>query len=120
MYMRSLRWHGRIRRSAHHRLRPARRLAARVGRAISLPRLRRQRARTDRSRADHARRFRGVLRMALTPEQHARRDGKIGASFIPYLMAGNEAKLLSEWRRLVGDPEYVEEDLSDVWLPSFG
>jgi len=58
--------------------------------------------------------------MALTPEQHARRDGKIGASFIPYLMAGNEAKILSEWRRLVGDPEYVEEDLSDVWLPSFG
>jgi predicted phage-related endonuclease len=58
--------------------------------------------------------------MALTPEQHARRDGKIGASFLPYLMAGNEAKILAEWRRLVGDPDYVEEDLSDEWLPSFG
>lgn len=58
--------------------------------------------------------------MALTPEQYARREGKITASFIPYLMQGNSAKILSEWRRIVGDPNFVEEDMSDQWLPSFG
>lgn len=58
--------------------------------------------------------------MALTVEQLRLREGRITASFVPYLMAGNEAKILSEWRRLVGDPDYAPEDLSDSWPVQFG
>lgn len=58
--------------------------------------------------------------MSLSPEQHARRQGKIGASFVPSLMAGDEAKLLSEWMRLVEHPDYVPEDLSANWPVQFG
>jgi hypothetical protein len=56
----------------------------------------------------------------LTPEQQAKRADKIGASFIPALMAGDEKKIAREWMRLVGHPSYVPEDLSDQWGPSFG
>jgi predicted phage-related endonuclease len=56
----------------------------------------------------------------LTNAQHSNRDGKIGASFLPYLMAGDEAKIINEWRRLVGDPSYEREDLSDVWAVQLG
>lgn len=58
--------------------------------------------------------------MALTEDQKRRRDGKVTASFLPYLMAGDEAKILREWQRLVGDPSHVEEDLSGVWPVQFG
>lgn len=58
--------------------------------------------------------------MSLTPEQQQRRQGKIGASFVPSLMAGDEAKLLSEWMRLVDHPDYVPEDLSANWPVQFG
>lgn len=51
----------------------------------------------------------------LTSEQHGRREGKLGASFIPALMAGDEARLLREWMRLVGHPDYQPEDLSHAW-----
>lgn len=56
----------------------------------------------------------------LTAEQHAKRDGKIGASFIPMLMAAKPEEILNEWRRLVGDPDYVEPDFSDNWPVQFG
>jgi hypothetical protein len=51
----------------------------------------------------------------LSPEQHARREGKVTASFLPYLMAGNIARISEEWMRLVGHPDYKEPDLSKVW-----
>lgn len=56
----------------------------------------------------------------LTPEQQAKRADKIGASFIPALMAGDEKKIAREWMRLVGHEAYQPEDLSDQWGPSFG
>lgn len=58
--------------------------------------------------------------MSLTPEQHRLRDGKVTASFVPYLMAGDTDKILSEWRRLVGDPAWEADDLSDNWPVQFG
>jgi predicted phage-related endonuclease len=56
----------------------------------------------------------------LTAAQHAARDGKVGASFVPKLMTGDQAAILNEWRRLVGDPAYVPLDLDDVWPVQFG
>lgn len=56
----------------------------------------------------------------LTEEQRLRRYGKVTASFLPYLMAGDEGKILSEWMRLVDHPEYKEEDLSANWAVQFG
>jgi hypothetical protein len=35
-------------------------------------------------------------------------------------MAGKREKIMSEWRKIVGDPTYVEEDLSDNWPVQFG
>ena len=58
--------------------------------------------------------------MALTPEQQAFREYKMTASFLPYLMAGDVERMVSEFQRLVGDPAYVEVDLSNAWPPSFG
>jgi len=56
----------------------------------------------------------------LTPEQQKLREGRITASFIPALMAGDEQKILSEWMRIVEHPDYVAEDLSGVWPVRFG
>lgn len=56
----------------------------------------------------------------LTDEQWAKRDGHITASFAPYLMAGDEKRMVSEWMRLVEHPDYVRPDLSREWAPSFG
>ena len=56
----------------------------------------------------------------LTDEQWAKRADKIGASFVPALMAGDEKKIAREWMRLVGHPAYEPEDLSGQWGPSFG
>lgn len=58
--------------------------------------------------------------MTLTTEQLRLRDGKVTASFVPSLMAGDEAKILNEWRRLVDDPDYAEEDLTNNWPVQFG
>lgn len=57
--------------------------------------------------------------MALTAQQHKLREGKVTASFIGHLMFGNEDRILNEWRRLVGDPDYVD-DFKDSWLTLFG
>jgi len=58
--------------------------------------------------------------MSLTKKQLEAREGKITASFLPALMSGDSAKILNEWRRVVGDPGYVAEDLSDSWPVHFG
>jgi hypothetical protein len=58
--------------------------------------------------------------MALTKKQLAAREGKVTASFVPALMAGNKEKIMSEWRMLVGDPTHVPEDLSFSWPVQFG
>src|SRR5215467_830757 len=56
----------------------------------------------------------------LTQEQKAARKGRIGASFVPSLMAGNEAAIRQEWMRLVEHPDYQEEDFADNWPVNFG
>jgi len=56
----------------------------------------------------------------LTEAQKEARRGKIGASFIPKLMAGDEKAIGREWMRLVEHPAYQEEDLSDQWGPALG
>src|SRR6185312_16696207 len=58
--------------------------------------------------------------MALSPEQMAARDGKITASFLPYLMAGDSDRIMREWMRLVEHPDYAPEDLSGAWPVQFG
>ncbi len=58
--------------------------------------------------------------MSLTIEQLRLRDGKVTASFLPPLMAGDETKIMSEWKRLVGDPSYAPENLDDIWPVQFG
>jgi hypothetical protein len=56
--------------------------------------------------------------MALTPEQLAKREGKITAGFCPYLMKGDRARILSEWRRLVFDD--WEQPAFDPWRSKYG
>lgn len=58
--------------------------------------------------------------MSLTPAQLAAREGRLTASQVACLMTGDEAKILNLWRGLVGDPAYVEDDLSDVWAVNLG
>jgi len=57
--------------------------------------------------------------MALTALQHTLREGKVTASFIGHLMFGNEDKILNEWRRLIGDPNYVD-DFRPSWFSEYG
>jgi predicted phage-related endonuclease len=56
----------------------------------------------------------------LTEEQQAARAGKITASFLPRLMAGDEEAIYREWLRLTEHPDYAPEDLSDVWAVQLG
>lgn len=56
----------------------------------------------------------------LSPAQLKARDGKLTASRVACLMTGNSAKIMNLWRELVGDPAYVEEDLSQVWAVQLG
>jgi hypothetical protein len=46
--------------------------------------------------------------MTLTPEQLAKRGDRVTASFAPYLIAGREDRIRSEWCKLVGHPAYEE------------
>src|SRR6185312_7345784 len=57
---------------------------------------------------------------SLSASQLRARDGKVTASFAPYLMSGNAERIMNEWRRLVGDPGYVAPDFSDNWAVNFG
>lgn len=56
----------------------------------------------------------------LTEKQRLAREGKITASAAKCLMDGDKEKILNLWRMLVGDPSYVEEDLSGVWAVQLG
>lgn len=56
----------------------------------------------------------------LTDAQLAARDGRLTASRVAVLMSGDETKLLNLWRELVGDPEFVADDLSGVWPVQLG
>jgi predicted phage-related endonuclease len=58
--------------------------------------------------------------MSLTLEQRKARDGKLTASRIACLMTGNAEKIMDLWREMVGDPSYVDEDLSAVWPVQLG
>ena len=58
--------------------------------------------------------------MALTALKMTARENRVTASFLPKLMAGDEAAILNEWRRIVDDPAYEPEDLSDKWAVQFG
>lgn len=56
----------------------------------------------------------------LTAEQLKLRAGLVTASFLPILMQGDKAKILNRWQEIIGDPDYVAEDLSGVWPVQFG
>lgn len=56
----------------------------------------------------------------LSPEQRRLRDGKVTASFTPYLMAGKIDRIRSEWMSLVGHPEHAEPDWEEMWNLSYG
>jgi predicted phage-related endonuclease len=56
----------------------------------------------------------------LSPAQTAARDGKLTASRVACLMTGDQAEIMNLWREMVGDPDYVPEDLSGVWAVQLG
>lgn len=58
--------------------------------------------------------------MTLTAKQIEQRDGRLTASRVACLMTGDEAKIMNLWREMVGDPEFVPEDLSGVWAVQLG
>ena len=58
--------------------------------------------------------------MALSAAQLKAREGMITASFLPVLMSGDKSKILNRWQEIVGDPEFIAEDLSSIWAVEFG
>lgn len=56
----------------------------------------------------------------LTPAQIEARDGKLTASRVACLMNGDEAKIRNLWREMIGDPDFVPDDLSGVWAVQLG
>lgn len=58
--------------------------------------------------------------MALTQEQLEKRDYKLTASRVACLMTGDRDEIINLWRELVGDPEYVSENLDNVWPVQLG
>ena len=56
----------------------------------------------------------------LTQTQLAQRDGKLTASRVSALMSGDPEKILNLWRGMIGDPSYIEPDLSGVWPVRLG
>ena len=56
----------------------------------------------------------------LSPAQVQQRDGKLTASRVACLMTGDQAKIMDLWREMVGDPDFVPEDLSGVWPVQLG
>ena len=58
--------------------------------------------------------------MALTETQKLAREGKLTASRIGCLMAGDKERIYELWREMVGDPLYKEPDLSEIWAVQLG
>ena len=56
----------------------------------------------------------------LSPDQIAARDNKLTASRVACLMTGDQEAIVNLWREMVGDPDYVPEDLSGVWAVQLG
>lgn len=56
----------------------------------------------------------------LTIEQTRLRDGKITASFLPALCAGEPEAIYDKWLELIGDPSWVPQDFPDNWPVNFG
>lgn len=56
----------------------------------------------------------------LTDLQLKARDGKLTASRVGALMTGDADKIMNLWREMVGDPDFVPDDLSDVWPVQLG
>lgn len=56
----------------------------------------------------------------LSPDQLKARENKLTASRVACLMTGDEKKIMDLWRGMVGDPDYMPEDLSDVWAVQLG
>jgi hypothetical protein len=56
----------------------------------------------------------------LTAEQHRLREGKLTASQVAALMSGDADKILNLWKLHIGDPSYVDPDLSEVWPVRLG
>lgn len=56
----------------------------------------------------------------LSPAQLQARENKLTASRVACLMTGDTDKIMNLWRELVGDPDFIEEDLSDVWPVQLG
>lgn len=55
--------------------------------------------------------------MSLDPTRYLR----ITASFLPWLMAGDHAKIQNHWLRAIGDPRaVVDDDFADSWLSIYG
>jgi hypothetical protein len=52
----------------------------------------------------------------LSPE----RDTRVGASFLPILMAGKTEEIMREWQRLTGDPAYVPPNFDNNWPVALG
>lgn len=62
-----------------------------------------------------------ALNGTLTDEQiEAHHAGSMSASFIPWLMAADTAKITREWMRLTDHPGYQREDFSRAWVVQFG
>jgi len=56
----------------------------------------------------------------LTTEQRKARSGRIGGTTANTLMSGDERRIYNEFLRIIGDPSYQEEDLSNNWPVQFG
>jgi len=56
----------------------------------------------------------------LSPDQARQRVGRLTASRVACLMTGDADKIMNLWREMVGDPDFVPDDLSDVWAVQLG
>lgn len=56
----------------------------------------------------------------LTAEQIQSREGRLTASRVGVLMHGDSAAIYRLWQEMIGDPEFVPEDLSGVWPVQLG
>ena len=58
--------------------------------------------------------------MTLSASQLEAREGRLTASRVACLMTADRAKIMNLWREMVGDPGYIEADLSGIWAVRLG
>jgi hypothetical protein len=56
----------------------------------------------------------------LTEKQKLLRSGKLTASKVACLMDGNKERIHELWRQMIGDPQYEEPNLDEVWAVQLG